>query len=697
MAGDRLDPEVAVIIPVFKLSGLLCEAVTSCLHQTGGTAFRLLLINDGCEQPETDEICRQYAAAHASNVLYLRSPVNRGLSHARNAGTRLALEAWPTIDSVLFLDADDRLSPDGVDRFHQRLHAAHEDSDQKIGWVFSDPYQFGGIHGYTRKVQTYSVLWHMAGNVCNPTSLISRQVFDEGIWFDEEMRSGSEDWQFWMRLVEAGYRGAFVPGTPFFYRRRPESMMVNAMRDHARIRQYVHRKTPRVFNRDFVLRTEHVEHPRFAFVVAPSVPVRLGTDAALPMPEIEWSDFAERIRASIADNLAACPAILVVAAQETIHETIKLGLCHALLWRIELALRSSDVVSISWDQRIAGDALRIGLANRSTEFGTTAIVACRADLLRTILREQAPNEPRCVELQLTVSSPDLAAPPPDMIGAWTAVKTAFENMAKRCTAFDYRPDIVRWSPRGKQREELVDDILGFGPTLPMVTTGEKNLGVIVGERPSVDDWTRIHNLADDFGGHGWQTHLFTQAQLVEIPDRRRSSKISSMTFLPRDVIQPNGPWRHYSGAPISQWMMSGDRAPVKGLLSWLDVVFFWGGSPLLSAANELDALIVAALPNTDFATTAANMTPIAYEHVVNLFVTPNDAATDWLAARGVPRQKISILPALAVIGARRTSTDRAHDPNTASNREARERSVSDLARRFASSLSARQVDAPSAA
>ena len=38
------------------------------------------------------------------------------------------------------------------------------------------------------------------------------------------MRDGCEDWDFWLRVVEQGYRGAIIPEFLFEYRRRADSM-----------------------------------------------------------------------------------------------------------------------------------------------------------------------------------------------------------------------------------------------------------------------------------------------------------------------------------------------------------------------------------------------------------------------------------------------------------------------------------------
>ena len=42
--------------------------------------------------------------------------------------------------------------------------------------------------------------------------------------YDESMREGCEDWDFWLRLVEAGWQGTIIPEVLFYYRRRADSM-----------------------------------------------------------------------------------------------------------------------------------------------------------------------------------------------------------------------------------------------------------------------------------------------------------------------------------------------------------------------------------------------------------------------------------------------------------------------------------------
>ena len=138
-------------------------------------------------------------------------------------------------------------------------------------------------------------------------------------------------------------------------------------------------------------------------------------------------------------------------------------------------------------------------------------------------------------------------------------------------------------------------------------------------------------------------------------------------------------------------MVKGDRGPICGLLNWLDIVMFWGGSPLLAASKALDAVVVAVLPNRDMAADPNNMRLIAYESVIDLLVAANNAGVDWLAAHGVPRDKICMLPCLYRIGDRRTSRDPAHDPTTAGNEQARQAFARSFVERIERLVAARQL------
>ena len=64
----------------------------------------------------------------------------------------------------------------------------------------------------------------LARNTVNGAALVRRSAFDAVGGYSEDMREGCEDWDFWLRLVEAGFHGTIIPEVLFYYRRRPDSM-----------------------------------------------------------------------------------------------------------------------------------------------------------------------------------------------------------------------------------------------------------------------------------------------------------------------------------------------------------------------------------------------------------------------------------------------------------------------------------------
>jgi hypothetical protein len=83
---------IAVIVPVWRQARYLAGAVRSALAQEIDTGVGVIIVNDGCPDPESDRIAQVLRDAHPDRVAYLRQP-NRGVSAARNAGIRLAFLA----------------------------------------------------------------------------------------------------------------------------------------------------------------------------------------------------------------------------------------------------------------------------------------------------------------------------------------------------------------------------------------------------------------------------------------------------------------------------------------------------------------------------------------------------------------------------------------------------------------------------
>jgi glycosyltransferase involved in cell wall biosynthesis len=201
-------PRISVLLPCHNHGAWIEEAVRSVLDQTCQD-FEIIVVDDGSDDPVTRE---RLDALRAPRTRVVRT-ANRGLPAARNHAARHAAG-----ELFCALDADDRLAPawfeKGLAALDERPHLAFVSH-----WLQT----FGDEH-WTWTPERCDLPALLARNTVNGAALVRRSAFEAVGGYDESMRQGCEDWDFWLRLVEHGYEGFIVPEVLFYYRRHPSSM-----------------------------------------------------------------------------------------------------------------------------------------------------------------------------------------------------------------------------------------------------------------------------------------------------------------------------------------------------------------------------------------------------------------------------------------------------------------------------------------
>lgn len=352
------DPWIAVVIPVYKQPHYLPDSVISALRQSLRDRIRVVIVNDGCPLGETDALCREFADAFPDEVFYLKKP-NGGLSSARNAGIRFALEAWPSLRAVFPLDADNKLSP----RTIQLLWAKLEGSPAELGWAANDLSLFGTEDGVWHTGLPFSLYRLLHENFCDAGSLIRREVFDSGIWYDESMRAGYEDWEFFIHTAVRGFRGGHVPNSGFLYRRHGISMLTGAKGKHEAIYSYIRAKHAGKLTPDALCALEHAEVPRYALVDVATQTVSYVTNAiAEGEPTRPFSEFAAELVSWATEppmKSTYVPPIVVLFTAESRGLLTDLRVLPSLLLLLQHSLRQKDYAALTLEVADSPTALEV--------------------------------------------------------------------------------------------------------------------------------------------------------------------------------------------------------------------------------------------------------------------------------------------------------------------------------------------------
>lgn len=201
-------PAVSVVTPFFNTGPLFHETARSVLGQSL-QQIEWLIVNDGSTSAEALAGLERYRAD--PRVRVIDHPRNRGLPAARNSGFAAARAPL-----VLQLDSDDLIEPTAAEVWAWHL-AAHPAAS------FVKGYSVGfGAQGYLWREGFHTPAAFLRHNAVDATCLVRAAAHRAAGGYDEGLRGGLEDWDFWLRCADAGHWGATVPLFLNWYRRRDD-------------------------------------------------------------------------------------------------------------------------------------------------------------------------------------------------------------------------------------------------------------------------------------------------------------------------------------------------------------------------------------------------------------------------------------------------------------------------------------------
>nr|WP_315134182.1 glycosyltransferase [uncultured Flavobacterium sp.] len=216
---------VSVVIPCFNDAKYIEKAVLSVLNQSIGDV-EVIVVDDGSDKA-TKEVLKKIE--HQISILITQE--NKGQSAARNTGIKAASGTY-----ILVLDSDDYFETS----FCEKAISILENREIKLVTCytkrFNDSYSDNHYPqgGYLKDFLMYN---QATGSV------IFRKMECIAVGgYDETMRFGFEDWEFYIRLLEKGGYAFVIPEFLFHYRLKENSTTSRANKIKYHLQSFIYEK-----------------------------------------------------------------------------------------------------------------------------------------------------------------------------------------------------------------------------------------------------------------------------------------------------------------------------------------------------------------------------------------------------------------------------------------------------------------------
>lgn len=208
-----MKPLVSILIPAYNAEKWIAETIRSAMAQTWPRK-EIIIVDDGSKD-RTADVARQFASPEVAVV----SKANEGAAATRNHALRLSQG-----DYIQWLDADDLLAPDKIER---QLAALRKIDSNRV--LLSSSWAF--FHYRTHRARFMpSRLWQdlspvdwlvrkMSENLHMQTAtwLTSRALVDASGPWDTRLNF-DDDGEYFCRVLMASEGTRFVPDSRVFYR-----------------------------------------------------------------------------------------------------------------------------------------------------------------------------------------------------------------------------------------------------------------------------------------------------------------------------------------------------------------------------------------------------------------------------------------------------------------------------------------------
>jgi hypothetical protein len=234
---------VSIIIPCYNDAQYIEQSVNSALSQTYPN-IEVIVVDDG-SNAETKAVLRKLEP----KLTKLITQENQGQSTARNIGIKEAKSNY-----ILVLDSDDFFEPTFCEK---AMTFFLEKKDIKLITCFVNRIID------KKKIDIFKpiggdISQFLSNNQATGSCMFLKSDFENINGYDELMRKGFEDWEFYIRLLKEGGKAYVIEEPLFNYRLRKDSTTAKANQIKYKLLQYIYFKHQDLYKENYELFIMHL-------------------------------------------------------------------------------------------------------------------------------------------------------------------------------------------------------------------------------------------------------------------------------------------------------------------------------------------------------------------------------------------------------------------------------------------------------
>lgn len=217
-ATSNLDAhiDVSIITPYYNTEDYFIETVNSLKAQSLQN-WEWVIVDDG--STDADSVRRLHDIASGDQRIKIFRQENAGPAAARNTAFRHSSGRY-----LCLLDSDDMIEPTYMEKCVWFLDSNPDFAFCNSWSVVFGENEFLWAQGFERGKEC------LQANSGPPISVIRSCAYDAVGGFDESIRFGHEDWDFWLSMANAGHWGYTLPEYLQWYRKRASGRFEQIMR-----------------------------------------------------------------------------------------------------------------------------------------------------------------------------------------------------------------------------------------------------------------------------------------------------------------------------------------------------------------------------------------------------------------------------------------------------------------------------------